>query len=144
MIPGSRAPIRPCRATVAACLALLTISAQLVVVCEGEEHVATEWLFSSCCAPPGIGSSRDLAPGSGSEPAGMASGRCADACVDTLLLVAATEPTAPPSGDKAASNTPLRETGAIAHRVEHGREPAAPSRAPCLPRVAESSTVLLI
>jgi hypothetical protein len=146
MIIGRPGPLRPYRATLTACLSLLTLCAPMMVVCEGAEHATTEWVFSSCCAPLDARASADASftPAKGQGRSGGPSGRCADHCVDTPLLASAPEPTVPPSADAGAFLAPVFDSGAIAHLVASGREPIAPASPPPRPRAAAFSTALLI
>ena len=133
------------RMTLGVSLTLLTICAPLMIVCEGVEHSATEWIFSNCCDPADQERPSPSGPAPAAAPVTTETpdGRCSDACVDTFLLAFAPEPSAPPHPHLLVSAVRIGDTSAMTEPAGFGRAQDAPGP-PRLPSVAALSTVLLI
>jgi hypothetical protein len=142
---GIRRSRRFSRVALAACLSFLTLCAPLMIVCEGVEHSATEWIFSNCCDFADRESSfhAGLAPAAAPVTTPTPDGRCSDACVDTFLLACAPEPSAPPHSRLLVSAVRIGDTSAMTEPAGFERAQDAPGP-PRLPSVAALSTVLLI
>ena len=145
MRSGIRRSQRFLRVTLIAGLSFLTLGAPLMIVCEGVEHSATEWIFSNCCeiADQETSSRNGLAPTAAPETTQTPVGRCADACVDTFLLACAPERSAPPHPHLLVSAVRIGGTSAMAGPAGFERAQNAPSPLQ-LPSVTALSTVLLI
>lgn len=118
----------------------------MMVVCEGSEHATTEWFFSGCCAPfavqdsAGAATTRAAGPGQTARP----DARCADSCVDTLLVASAPEPTLSAPRDADGGSVRIAAPGAMAHLAEADRERISRALPDYLPEDSARSTVLLI
>jgi hypothetical protein len=145
MRPGIRRPRRYLRTTLVAGLSFLTLCAPLMIVCEGVEHSATEWIFSNCCDP----SDQENPPSPVPATAAAAvtpetpDGRCSDACVDTFLLACAPEPSAPPHSHLLVSAVRIGDTSPMTGPAGFERAQDSPGP-PRLLSVTTLSTVLLI